>query len=42
MKTKTLTFFAIILITVNFSQDFTDGELDYKVINTDANQVALI
>ena len=42
MKTTILTLFAIVLATVSFSQTFTDGELDYEVIDADLNQVELI
>jgi len=41
MKTKILTFFAIVLATVSFSQNFTVDELGYEVIDTDANQVEI-
>ena len=41
MKTKILTFFAIVLAAVSFSQNFTVDELGYEVIDTDANQVEI-
>ena len=41
MKAKILTLFTIVLATLSFSQTFTDGGLDYEVIDADENQVEI-
>jgi len=41
MKIKILIFFVTVLATVSFYQTFTVDELDYELIDADANQVEL-